>query len=555
VAQAANISVSVGLDQALVTLPMVSKLVETSINGRVMRITGQYVAFSEDKHFIQADQQVRLKYKGVTLEANSVQVDIDGGNIKALGKVQIASDDKTLVGERLWLDLKTFEGYIQAVGTRKWFSAFGLTDLPERPKNLNPEFDLVDLADSKLIWVGKQANYIVGERVQVQNARAYVGGIKAIRMPFHQADLSQGFGETEQYVGVGTQGLTVDLPLYLRMTPGSSTALRFGYGSESDGIGHFTRNRGLSIDLVQKYGFEGASQGQAMFTNLSSINGWGFNWDHTQQLSKSTRLVTNLQLPEHRDFYGVANLTSGLPIGTFQASVGANMLHQTGQFAKALSFAFETKPKALASNKLSVSAVTTFHYQDAQEVRVGRGLKIPTLQNQYQTFGIKLRPAAVNLGSGFTLDSSATLQSVFGNQNQGFGPALETNIRKALPRNGYVGFGLRYNSLGAFDSLIPVEGKLNGTFNLMYPVTNRLKIMALADMALDAPSRHSIIQANYQLTDKWRFEMLHTLFKFGEFGNYDYELGVARALGNRELALYWSRREHRWMVQFGAARF
>src|SRR4051794_7043803 len=37
VAQAANISVSVGLDQAVSVVPMVSKLVEASVGGRVMR--------------------------------------------------------------------------------------------------------------------------------------------------------------------------------------------------------------------------------------------------------------------------------------------------------------------------------------------------------------------------------------------------------------------------------------------------------------------------------------------------------------------------------------
>ena len=48
------------------------------------------------------------------------------------------------------------------------------------------------------------------------------------------------------------------------MTPGSSTALNIGYGSRSGGIGRFTRQNGLNVDLVQKYGFSGASEGEGV---------------------------------------------------------------------------------------------------------------------------------------------------------------------------------------------------------------------------------------------------------------------------------------------------
>ena len=75
----------------------------------VMKITGKYVAFSEDKRFIQADEQVKVRFRGVEVEANSVQVDLNADTLKALGKVHVSSDDQTMVGERLWLNLKTFE--------------------------------------------------------------------------------------------------------------------------------------------------------------------------------------------------------------------------------------------------------------------------------------------------------------------------------------------------------------------------------------------------------------------------------------------------------------
>jgi hypothetical protein len=559
VPQAANVSVSAGVDQAVLTVPMVSKLVETNVGGRIMRIQAKYVAFSEDKRYIQADEQVKIRFRGVEIEANSAQIDMNADTLKALGsgsRVSVSSDGKVLVGERLWLDLNTFEGYILAIESRKWFSAYGLTELPEAPKNRNPDFDLVDLTDSKLLWVSEQANYIVGERVQVQGARAYVGGIKSLRMPYHEANLKLGFGESSQYVGIGTEGLTIDLPLYVRMTPGSSTAFRVGYGSRGGGIGYFSRTRGLAVDLVHKYGFSGASEGEARFSNMTSLDRWGFHWNHTQQLTKTTRIVSNLQFPEHRDLYGSVNLTSGLPFGRLQVAMAANRPQRTGVLAKTLSFAFETKPRPVADGKVALSVSTSFYRRDSQPYKLARGLKpIDVPGTQYHTIGLNLRPKSVQLGKGFTLDSSASLRAVSGGFNSGFGPALETQVRKQLGTKGQLSFGLNYNQLQSVDDLIPFTGKLNVTANVFHQITPKLRIAALGTMALDAESRNSIVQASYQLSDSWRLDMLYTFFRFGQLGNYDYQFGVSRAIGNRELGVYWSRREHKWILEFGAARF
>lgn len=560
--QAANISVSVGLDQAVTTVPMVSKVVEASVGGRVLKITGKYVAFSEDKHFIQADQQVKVRYRGLEIEANSVQIDLDRNNIKALGKVNVISDDKTLIGDRLWLDLQTFEGFVIGVGNRKWFSGYGLTELPERPKNLNPDFDLVDLTDSKLLWVSRSANYIAGERVQIQGGRAFVGGIKSIRMPYHEANLKEGINSGGQYIGLGTAGLSLDLPLYLHMSPDSSTALRVGYGTRSGGIGYFTRQQGLSVDLVQKYGFAGKNEGEAMLTNMSSFDRWGFYWNHTQQLTGTTRLVTNLQFPEHRDLYGQMNLTSGLPIGILNLAMSVARPERTGVMAKTLSFSFESKPKPVADGKVALSATTSFYRRDPTVARVlgssfsNSRSRISIPGAEYQSVGIRARPKTVQLMKGLELDTSTSLQAVTGSGNSaGFGPAFDAQIRKSLPNNGTLSLGINYNRLASINDYLPSQGRLNGTLSASVPVTRRLRLTALGNMALDAESRHSVLQLSYQATKQWRLEMLHTLFQFGQFGDQDYQFGISRPLAGRDIGIYWSRREHKFIIEFGASRF
>jgi hypothetical protein len=305
---------------------------------------------------------------------------------------------------------------------------------------------------------------------------------------------------------------------------------------------------------VQKYGFSGASEGEAMLSNMASITRWGFAWNHTQQFTKTTRLVTNLQFPEHRDLYGMVNLTSGMPFGTFQAAVSANK-PRNGRLANTMSFAFETKPRPVANNKAAFSVETGFFKRDQQQVRVARGLRLPTPSTGYQTIAAKLRAQPINLGAGFTLDTTGYLRLTNGSVNSGFGPAFEANIRRPLPNNGFMAFGVNYNSLTTVSDLFPSQGKLNSTFNLTYPITSRLRLTALGSMAVDGQSHHSILQASYEFAPKWRMELLHTMFRFGNYSDYDFQFGVSRALGSRDLGLYWSRREHKIILEFGASRF
>jgi hypothetical protein len=49
--------------------------------------------------------------------------------------------------------------------------------------------------------------------------------------------------------------------------------------------------------------------------------------------------------------------------------------------------------------------------------------------------------------------------------------------------------------------------------------------------------------------------MLHSMFRYGEFGNFDMQFGISRLLGSREIGLFWSHREHKFIVEFGASRF
>src|SRR5947207_1192820 len=146
-----------GTEQAIGKIQMVSELVEANVDGRVLRVNARYVAFSEELHFLDCMQDVRLRYRGLTLDANAVQIDLNQNILRAFGKIGITSGDKVLEGDRLYLNLTTFDGYLLSADNKVWFNGFGLSPLPEPPKGAAPEFEFTELTSSTLSWIGKEA--------------------------------------------------------------------------------------------------------------------------------------------------------------------------------------------------------------------------------------------------------------------------------------------------------------------------------------------------------------------------------------------------------------
>jgi hypothetical protein len=114
---------------------------------------------------------------------------------------------------------------------------------------------------------------------------------------------------------------------------------------------------------------------------------------------------------------------------------------------------------------------------------------------------------------------------------------------------------MNYNHLATLTDLVPINGRANATLNLTFPVSNRFRMMALTSMGLDSQNRNALMQMSYQLSPKWRLDLLHSLYRLGGFGAADSQLGIARAFGNRELGLYWDTAERRFIFELGAARF
>ena len=74
-------------------------------------------------------------------------------------------------------------------------------------------------------------------------------------------------------------------------------------------------------------------------------------------------------------------------------------------------------------------------------------------------------------------------------------------------------------------------------------------------MGLDSSLRNVTTNLNYRVTPSWRLDLQQTLYRFSTFEDHDFQLGLARKLGDRELAVFWSRNNHRFTLEVGAGSF
>ncbi|MBI3910576.1 MAG: hypothetical protein HY320_06540 [Armatimonadetes bacterium] len=545
----ALITAYAGAQSAVVRVQMVSRMVEANTGGRVLRMKGNYVAYSEDRRYLEATQGAQVRFRGLTVEANGIQIEITGDLLRAFGSIRLRSGEKQLEGERLLLNLSNFDGYLLGPHGRMFFNGYGLNPLPERPKTLVGDFEFADLSQSTLLWVGKEAVYIPGEVVQLRGARAYVGGIKALRMPYHQSNLQEGFGEGEQYLGAGTEGLIVDIPFYLQMGPSGSTALRIRNG-ERLGFGYFGRRPGFGLDLEQKYGITGRYQGTAMLNQITSGD-WGFHWDHTQQLGQQTRLFTQFDAPRHRDLFGQLNLSHRFSFGAAHLNLSANKYHGRS-LGRTLDLSFQTRPQLLWQRRLRLSLEA--RHTDVQagqfERAFNRKFEIPQQTNDL--LGLRLSTPSIPLTGRLSLNSSFSVRQMFGSRS-GFGFGFTSGLNARLPGNGSLNLNYTFNEAQPYRTrLNSATQTLSGQLSWRQ---GNWRTGLFGTMGLGSEQQTLAGRISYQLTPSWRLDLLPTYYRFGEFARTDNQFGVARSLGSREIILYWSTGRHRLLFELGASNF
>jgi hypothetical protein len=548
----AKISAFVRDASATVSLPMVTELPDLKAGSKIVRLSGKYVAYSENLRVLEATDEARVTFRGLEVTAQRLQVDLNLDVLRAHGTVQIKpikGKGRELTGERLFLNLRTVQGYIVGLEEKHSFQGPELRESATPFKPAPDMLDLVDLSDSDMLWTAKSALAFLGDRVQLHGATAYWVGARLLPIGNHEIPLDGSAVGTDRYLGVGSGGLVLDLPYFLSLGAGGSTALRLRHNDRT-GFGYFGQSPGWQLDLERKYGQPGSAEGLLTLDRMTAGD-WGMRWNHSQPLGSSARVYTFWDWAAHRDLYGQVNLNKQWSFGSTTLSLSGNKLHDQA-IGHSVDLGAESRAWALGSGfRLSLEG----------RVQDSRGGEIVTINDHrfqvpgvnQQQIGLRLRPPMLRLGPSSTLTSSLTARQAWGTRA---GPGLvgALSFTQKLGGNNSLTLNYNYNQVPGY-SYLQNNGKQNLTGTLFWRSGSRFKLTAFGMMGLDSPARNLTGSLSYTLTPSWRLDLQHTLYNFAFYSDNDTQIGIARALGPRELFLYWSTQRHRIAIEVGVNNF
>jgi hypothetical protein len=403
-----------------------------------------------------------------------------------------------------------------------------------------------------MLWTCGRATAVLGQKVQLRHATAYLIGARILPLAFHEIRLDAGGADLQQYVGVGTEGLVVDLPYFVQLAPSGSTAFRIRHEYRS-GFGWYGTDPGWELDLERRYGIAGQSEGTISLGRITDRD-WGLHWDHTQQFSPASRLYTFFDYPAHRDLFGQINLYQKLGFGSMTFNLSGNKIHNRS-LARNLDLNLESNPHPIAKTGLRLSLEgrladsSGVHYEDF----LGRRLEVPG--DQSRELGLKLRPTDLRLGKSTRVGSAISLREIWGSRDRnGLNIIGNANLSHGFGRGGLLSLNYSYNASSG-SQLYQGSGKHTLSGNFVIGPRRRLRFSAFGMMGLDSSLRNVTTNLNYRVTPSWRLDLQQTLYRFSTFEDHDFQLGLARKLGDRELSVYWSRNNHRFTLEVGASSF
>lgn len=501
-----------------------------------------------------------LSFRNVEIFADSLQVDCTGNIVRAHGDITLRRGSRRLQCGRLYYPLMGGDGYAiaeveeEAEGRKiKRLRPVAVkgNDLRTEPlaMGIAPKFlEFEDLTNAPLLITARQILLFPGEKLQFKRPKFYQEGQPLFSVPFYSLGLYSNQLFTDQLVSVGSQGLGVDVPLYYDMSPSSTGVLRIRHG-EQVGRSIYATRPGWSLDLMQSYNSVGGSRrftGEFGFTGLSRSD-WGFRWSHSQEFSPSTRGSLFLDFPQHRNVYLSTNLNRQMGPLFMGLNLSANR-SLSGFSASGIQgdLYLETMPRKVGQ--------TGFQYAIGGTASVSR-----TRALQYRNSTVSQGIHARFFSSPFRLDRNTTLTSymtvgnLWTNQSNS-GQTVMASLSASRSFGGGASMQWTYDYTRQ-PTFLTAGGSHRLSANLFAGGGSKWSFYLFSSMMLDAPSTSLFSDLRYEFAPRWRFSLSATLQRFASSMYRDYEIGIARSIGGRDLILSYSTFTHRLFFDIQASRF
>ena len=308
-----------------------------------VRFNGDAVGYVVDDRVIQATGKnggARLEYRDLEISADTIQFDVTANTLKAVGHVTVKKGSVAHTFEALRFALQGPERVGERIEDGRvrdiYLTGETLAETPPppgAPQLLERDaWAISDLYGARVTVTAKSIALEPNTRLQFRRATFYLDGQKAFALPFHIMNVGQPQQQslfTDQIVGVGSSGVSVDVPFYYDVRPSSVGTLHWRRGAPLGGsTSAYSSRPGWSLDAVQTYNGAHEADGQVELTGLARGD-WNALIRHGQRLDKQTTGSVFVNVPNSRD----ASLTTQVTrdYKTFQVNLTGSGTHNAAR--------------------------------------------------------------------------------------------------------------------------------------------------------------------------------------------------------------------------------
>ncbi len=491
-----------------------------------------------------------LTYRNMEVFADHIQLDCSMNAVRASGHVHLRRGSHRVTAGTLFYPLTAGDGYAVAEMDRR-LRPVKITgsELKMTPAEhgISPKMlQMVDLSGANLIITARQVLVFPGEKLQFKRPQFYQDGQKLMSMPFYSVGLFSNQLFTDQFMSVGSQGFSVDMPLYYDLTPGSMGIFSIRHGQQL-GANVGAVQPGWSLDLLQSYNSLGVANrytGQVGITGMTRSD-WGVRWNHSQQFAPDTRATFLLDFPQHRSVYGSGNLQRQFGEFLMGLNLNANTSF-SGPVSEGNSADtyLETMPKKVGKTGYTYSLAATAAYNN---------LKLLNTVTRTSSEGIQAR---FNSAS-FRLDKDTTLTNYFslGNAWAVGQPSGITALGSLAATRTFKHASVQLSYDYTRQPTLLTDGNHRFSANLMAHGSSKWNLMLYASAYVDSNASSLVADFNYAFLPRWRWISTATLQRF-TIGSYrDIQFGIGRTVGGREVVIEYSTFSHRIFFDMQAGRF
>ncbi|MBC8134502.1 MAG: hypothetical protein H8F28_01275 [Fibrella sp.] len=554
------------------------------IGPQWIRINGsQYTGYAADKGVIQAngkDSGAKVSFRNIDLSADALQYEVRTGVVIATGNVKLSVGDDEKEYTNLNLNLLSGQGVAERINedgrsTGLWVDVIPVivekSPVDESRVPIRYEsFTLADISDSTVAVTARSINIQPGRVVQFRGATFYIDGVKTASLPFHVMPLNQKELFAEQVVGVNSQGITVDFPLYLNVQPSGINTLHIRRGSRV-GSSAYSNKAGWSFDLEQNYNGK-RSEGTVQVTGLTRSD-WGAFLRHAERLPGKVDGNLYMDTPNHSDLFGTMNLSRRFGSVTLNANGSGSYAPSRNDFngsrtgsggdvSTQLYGATDPRP-LLGVQKLNYSlnlgtARQMYYGVNAQ----GRGY----VDTHYTTLRLTTRQLpltrSVSVSQSFSLGQTWVAPQKDDQVGLGSSGATvlgTTAFGYRFGRSNYANMTYDYTQTPLTNGFTSDSaGRHRLGFSLYAEPFRAATLSVGASRGLDVVSDNVSAELNVALGGPWRTRTRYFTSKYaGAFSSRfnELEYGVFYRLGGRDLAVYYSTTSRRLQFDIVGARF